>query len=385
MPFSIRVPLLVILLGVSVANETHTWGDEPVPPLTGSRLRDELQKPINVTLPQIRVRDCLKRLSEIHQIAILLDRRVDPDQQIDVQLSQVTLDEGLEFLAELIDADATVVSGTIVIAPPQALDRMRTEIAIQHQLLHDSPVEAAQKQSFALLVGKTLRWDDLTKPSDLLASIAEQFDVTVTDIDLIPHDLWAAGVMNDVSAIEALTLVAGQFELSCQWSDDFLTVQLVPANGRQTIERTHSVNAKRFAEMKSILPEVVPLAEVAYRQGRLSVIATVGEHERIASLLKPEQEDSATPTPVSVPLRNRTFTLKTEQAAVGAILRTLESQGTQIEYDPAALRAAGVSLNEKITLNLEQATADEFFQAVCQPVGLQYEIEGQTLRLSPRP
>lgn len=363
---------------------TDAWGDDPSPLLTGSRFRDELDKPINITRPDIRLREFLHRLSDLHRVAILLDRRVNPDQHIDVQLSGVTLSDGLELIAHQVDADAAIVSGTIVIAPPDALDRMRTGIVLQHQFLHASPGEDVQERSFDLLTGKTFRWDDLTMPTDLIASIAHEFDLTLSGDDVIPHDLWAAGVMTDVSAVEALTLIAGQFDLTCRWNADATAVQLAPVAARQSIKQTHSVPPQRYTEIKPVLAEIMPLAELTYQQGHLTAIATVGEHEHIAALLKPETNDTASPMPHSVPLRSRRFTLKTKRAAIGAILRTLESQGARIEYDPAALRAAGIDLNQKVSLSLDQASADEFFQALCEPVDLQYEIEGETLFLSPR-
>ncbi len=367
--------VLVTLIGCqTLIPASQLFGDTNTPLITGSRLRQELQRPINVTRPDVRLREIIQRLAELHHIAILLDRRIDPDQQIDVQLSQVTLMDGLELLAHQVNSDAALVGGTVVIGPVDALDRMRTEIVIQHQMLKDSP---------PLFGGKTIQWEDLQSPTELLPSIAERFDLNLTEIDLVPHDLWAAGIMADVSAVEALTLVAGQFDLTCLWSSDASSVQLAPAHARLTIEKTHQASPQRFAAVKSQLMEIVPLAKVEPRDRHLQIVATVGEHERIEQLLKGESDKRRGETPDQGPLRNRTFTLTAERSSVIALLRTLESQGTNVEYDSEVLSAAGIDLSQKVSLSLDKATADEFFRALCEPLGLQFEIDGKTVRLSP--
>ena len=80
------------------------------PRLAGSELRKELESPINVTIPQTRVREVVLRLESLHNVAILLDRRIDPDRLIDVQLTQVTLLEGIEFLANQLHSNPTLAA-----------------------------------------------------------------------------------------------------------------------------------------------------------------------------------------------------------------------------------------------------------------------------------
>ncbi|MCA9024962.1 MAG: STN domain-containing protein [Planctomycetaceae bacterium] len=355
------------------------------PRLAGSELRKELESPINVTIPQTRVREVVLRLESLHNVAILLDRRIDPDRLIDVQLTQVTLLEGIEFLANQLEADAALVGGTVVIGPTDKLDRTRTDIVIQHQTLKDSSSEQGQRRLFELFSGKSFRWDNLQTPRELVQSIGEGYGVEVTGLDLIPHDLWAAGEMIDVSAVEALMLAAGQFDLTCQWNEDASIVQLAPAPSRLTIEKELTVNPAILADVFSELSEEVPLADISVEGRRVRVIGSVAEQELIESRLKRNSNGDREPMPDQGPLAKRSFTLKTERTPAIAILRTLEAQGTSVEYDLNVLTAAGVDLSQKVTLSLQKASADEFFQALCEPLRLQFEIEDRTVILTPKP
>ncbi|MEZ6054324.1 MAG: STN domain-containing protein [Planctomycetaceae bacterium] len=355
------------------------------PRLAGSELRKELESPINVTIPQTRVREVVLRLESLHNVAILLDRRIDPDRLIDVQLTQVTLLEGIEFLANQLEADAALVGGTVVIGPTDKLDRTRTDIVIQHQTLKDSSSEQGQRRLFELFSGKSFRWDNLQTPRELVQSIGEGYGVEVTGLDLIPHDLWAAGEMIDVSAVEALMLAAGQFDLTCQWNEDASIVQLAPTPSRLTIEKELTVNPAILADVFSELSEEVPLADISVEGRRVRVIGSVAEQELIESRLRRNSNGESEQMPDQGPLAKRSFTLKTERTPAIAILRTLEAQGTNVEYDLDVLTAAGVDLSQKVTLSLKKASADEFFQALCEPLGLQFEIEDRTVILTPKP
>lgn len=370
--------IVLIALGA-----TASRADLPASLNTGAALKHELQRPINVYRQQVRVREIVEQLAHIHSIAILLDRRIDPDRIVDVQLGQMTLRQGLEQFAGQLDADAAVIGGAVMIGPPQSLDRLRTDIVLQHQTLKARTSERAQKRSFPMVLGRTFRWDDLQSPSGLLHRVAVDFDLEVADIALVPHDLWAEGVMADVGAVEAIAMVAGQFDLTFQWDEDLKSVRLMRSPPRLTVERTHTVKGMTLEDARELALDECPLATIEPAGRRLRVVGSIGEHERIAALCTDERD--ATPVPTQGPLRNRTFTLNQRRVSVTAVLRTLETLDVNVEYDPQALRRAGVDLSQKLTLSLNEATADEFFQALCEPLGLTYEIDGKTVRLMPAP
>ncbi len=358
---------------------------KPVPLKTGHAFRQALQGAVNIVLPRAEVRNLIDRLATMHGIAIVLDRRIDPNRRIDAQLTQLTLLDGLKFLASQIDAEAAVIGATVVIGLPESLDRIRTDIALQQQALKDRDGEEIRQRTFALLQGRTVRWDDLQTPAQLLGRVADQFELTVDGLELVPHDLWADGVLSKVDAPEALALVAGQFDLTFAWNDDLTRIRLTPSPARLTVEHVHEASRDRIEAALPSARTEFPRAKLERSGRRLRVTGTVGEQEQIARLLDGDSAQEAMPAPDLGPLRNRTFTITTKRATVVSVLRYLETSGVRIIYDPQLLAAAGIDLSRKVTLSLKNATAEELFRSLCEPLGLAFEIEGKTVKLTPPP
>jgi hypothetical protein len=66
------------------------------------------------------------------------------------------------------------------------------------------------------------------------------------------------------------------------------------------------------------------------------------------------------------------------------ILKTLQSDGIIVKYDAKLLDAAGIDLNQQITVDVKRVTADELFQAICDPLGLKFSIDDMTVTLTPK-
>lgn len=379
-----RPAWLACLVGMGLLFSTVLARDDASAPAfqVGSRFQAELQRPVNLIRTNTTVREMLRRISEMHHIAILLDRRIDPDRVIDVQLTQTTLGDGLRQMAAQWDAVAAVVGSTLFIGPPEGMDRIRTLIQIHQQSARD-PGPTAVRRRFELAQGQTFRWADLDRPIDLVERIAAKGELAMEDLDLLPHDLWAGGVMMDVSCLEALQLVLGQYELTLELSEEADSARIVPIAGPVTIERRHRPVGMTAEEALGRVQ--AELADIPVRTiGReLSVTGSAAVHDAVDQLIRPLPAGQDSGPVGQGPLRNRKFTLKAVRLSAIAILRTLEAQDATVEYDSAALKQVGIDLSQKVSFQVEQVSADAFFRELCTPLGLGFEIKGKTVRLFP--
>ncbi|MBX3436416.1 MAG: STN domain-containing protein [Planctomycetaceae bacterium] len=369
--------LLLVLSAVGLVAE------EPLPPKSGVRFHQELGRPISVFREQVSLREITQRLTRLHGVAILIDRRIDPDRPINVQLSHVSLGDGLDQIAAQCGADAAVIGATVMIGPPTSLDRMRTDAARQVETLKVLLRETNGSRRRDLLQQRTIRWDDLTTPRQLLEMIGAKFQLAVANDMQLPHDLWAGGVLCDMNAAEGLAFVAAQFDLSFSWNDDASKIELHPSPERLTIAESYRIRPERDAQAIAAAQQACPAATFRQEARRLHVEATIGEHEQIAALLSGEQPAAQSAGVDPGLLHDRRFTLNAPRATLITILKTLESQDVKVEYDAAALQSAGVDLNQRITLMLEDVSAEEFFRALCEPLGLTFFIDGKTVHLRP--
>lgn len=350
---------------------------------TGRRLTQELDRPVNIVLQRTTPRQVVQRLCELHQIALLLDRRIDPDRPIDVQFTQVSLQDALETFAVQLDADLVQIGGTLFIVPPASSDRIRTLIELRTRELRELEGEDAVGRQFTLLRGTTLTWENLTPPARLVEDLCTAFEIAPIGDTVVPHDLWAAGVMADVNAIEALSLLLGQFDLTFAWQDQSTAMSIRRAPQKVTVPRQHTPRQQDVADALALIGEQFPHLQPQVSDRSVQLEATVGEHEAIAALLDPPQQTQMPREPSLGPLSRRRFTLKGTRAQAIVILRTLQTQDVTIEYDPEELQKAGIDLQQRVTLELNDATADELFRQLCEPLGLSFAIEDRTVRLSP--
>jgi hypothetical protein len=70
------------------------------------------------------------------------------------------------------------------------------------------------------------------------------------------------------------------------------------------------------------------------------------------------------------------YTLEIEHQPVGAIAKALaERLGLQIDYDPQIRD----KLQELVSFRVQEVTLDDLLQALFQPAGLTYRIDGERL------
>ena len=350
---------------------------------TGTLFRRELGKPISINRDDAELRPLLHRLRADREVAILLDRRVDPSLRFDVHVQTVRFRTALEDIAERAGIGVTIVGSTVYFGPTEAAEPLRTIIALRENEL-DQFSERLGRREFELTRMSTLRWPDLARPVDLVRRTADRISLSVDLIDQIPHDLWAGAEMAAVTPIEALSLLLIQFDLTFEWTGPATGIRLVPLPRRIVITRSHAVVGLEMDEALERIRDRFPDVTIELDTREFQADATIEQHEEIAILARGGNPDEMEEGEVDFgPLSRRRFTFKVLRQPAGAVLKTLEVNGLDLAYDLERLRAAGVDFNRKISFDLKQATADELFTEICEPLGLEYEIDGDRITLRP--
>src|SRR5205807_7826218 len=82
-------------------------------------------------------------------------------------------------------------------------------------------------------------WNDLDRPADLIVQLGQQYSLVIEGGDQVPHDLWAGAVLPEASAVEALSMVLAQFDLTFAWIDHARGVRIEPIPEHVTIEKSY--------------------------------------------------------------------------------------------------------------------------------------------------
>ena len=360
---------------------------------TGPRFQTEIDRPLSGSWANVELRDLLKKIGDDRRVAILLDRRVDPTVQLPLNLTNSSLREGVRDLARLLGADISVAEPVLFVGPQSATRRLKTLIELRSSELTARESSIPDKRRAELSSRHTITWQDLDSPAEIVQRIADRYRLTIRNLDLLPHDLWVANTLPSVSAAEALSLVLIQFDLTFAWTGKAegggagQGIELVSAPERPVIEKRHRVKGRTAAEALKLVqkygPELV-VKTVKADGSDLVVRGLLEDHEAIAALFGGSATKKPDITTGIKPIKQRLFTLKIDRVPVRVLMKKLEESEIVFEYDAEQLAAAGIDLDQPIKLEVEKASAADFFKAVFDPLHLTAEIDNLTVKLTPK-
>ena len=349
---------------------------------TGSAFQDALAARVSVRLSGQELRGAIERLAAAYNVAMFLDRRIDPGQVVDLQVSEQPLRQALTSLAEGHRMGTTLFHSLVYFGPVAAVESLHTYAAIAREEAEKTPA----KRKAALLKSTSLEWPELSTPRELIAQTANLAGIQLTGLERVPHDLWPAGSWPAMSVIDRLSLLAIGFELQVHVSPTGDTLTLVPATERPRLVKSYSAGAKP-EQIATKLAEYLPEAEFKTSSGKLFVRARWEDHEQVRAALA-GQPLTRTTTPASdgAPERGvRVYTLNVQNKPLRPILDALAKQmNLRLELDDAALEAAGIDPQQLVSFQVEGVQRDELWNAALAPVGLAFRIAGDVISVEPK-
>jgi hypothetical protein len=279
--------------------------------------------------------DAISRLRPLFDEVVFVDRRIDPNRPVSLDTEATSAEQVVTSLATKYDLKVSRL-GALVYVGPVASGDLRALVAARHRDIARIP--AALRTT--LVAKETLSWPRFTEPRSLLARVAATHGWRLADAERIPHDLWAAGELPELTVADSLTVLLYGFGL---------TFELRPTDRAIAIVELPST---------AVLPAASPVR----------------------------------PTAEANPARSRTtrgtqqvYTLRVQEKPVGAVLRELGQRlKWSIQIDEDAIRAAGKSLDQRVSFSVENADREKLLDALLTPAGLEYTISGEQIRVLPR-
>ncbi|MEX2173103.1 MAG: hypothetical protein WD872_01990 [Pirellulaceae bacterium] len=304
---------------------TAMYGQQPAWK-TGPALRRELAEPIGLTWGARSAREALAGLSTGTGVAIFLDRRIDPDQTLDLKLRQVSLADGLKQIADQLGAGVALVDAVVYVGPREAASKLASLAAARRDDAQRLPPALRSKW----LARRSWQWEELAEPRTLLAELAGQGGVSIENAELVPHDLWPAGNLPALVWTDRLTLLLAGFNLTFEPVGDGRTIRLgsVPDN----------------LAAQTTLPE------------------------------SPSPDDNRAP---AVPGEKR-YTLTVQRQPAGAIVKTVAAHlGIEMKFDAAV----GEKLKSPVSFQVKDVPLAELLSRTLGPLGLTYKLNEQALEV----
>jgi hypothetical protein len=317
--------LLISLGGGMAAAQNRPTGRKPAKSPARSAI-------YSVHWQRLPLGSAVERLRAISQVELFIDRRVDPGQRIDLELSDAPVDEIVAQLALASSLGNARIGRLYYLGPQQSAKRLAALVALRRRDVNSLPPEARA----SLLERRRIAWPQLTEPRGLVTRLLADHGWRLSNAERIPHDLWAAGALPPMALSDQLTLLLAGFDLTYRIGAEGRAIEIVPVDW-QSIERA-------------------PPANAATR--RRAPTAAGGK---------------------------QVYTLRVESQPVGKVLEQLSRRvGWQITVDEDALRKAGRSMDERVSFSVENADEDALLEALLAPARLKAVRDGRNILVEPR-
>lgn len=345
--------------------------------LAGEALKQALSQKVAVTWSNVAARRAIEEFSLAQRVAVVLDRRVDPDQKVELSFSDVPLAEAFQRIASRLDVGTAMVGPVAYFGPKSTARRVATVSALASEAVSRLPSQARGRW----LQTKAWKWEDLAEPRELVEEALRENGLVVENPKQIPHDLWAAADLPPLPLAARLTLILCQFDLTFEPAKDGASIRLVPMPEQPVIQRDYSVAgsaAEAAAKLKKM--ELLADAEVSVAGGKV-VVRGRQEDQEIASELLAGRPARRT----TVSEGRKVYSMPRVDAPVSKLLETISRQlNLEIEIDRPAIAAAGISLEKTVQVDVKDVTADQLLKAVLEPAGLVYQQRGNVVNVKPK-
>ncbi len=354
--------------------------------LRGPELQKQLDSPAMVVWHEVPFAQALGRIRDNYRVPLLLGRAVDPQRPMQLAASgsvRLLVEEAVEYYnrthcrPESYPRPAMRLGvsffdqGVYVGSEPLARG-FRTLLEHRREEIQRLPLPLRRQ----LLQARPWSWPELTSPRELLDQLAAEAQVKLVHVEQLPHDLWRAGEFPATPWYVRVSLVLVQFEATFEVDPTARRVVLRRIHeGDLTMQKLYPAGPRpeeRIAQWKKWCPR----ATFAQQGRRIAVTGTWEDHQRIAA----GGHRRTRTTRRGIQLYTLRVLNKPVREVVPLLARQLE---LQLQWSPDQLAQAGVKLDQRISLLVEDVTREELFRTLLEPLGMKFRIGNRTLTITP--
>ncbi|HBO44782.1 MAG TPA: hypothetical protein DD670_12805 [Planctomycetaceae bacterium] len=342
--------------------------------------RVSVDRSIGILWSDSPLRTALENLARQQEVFIWLDRRVDPGRPVSATAQDTPIREFLADVARREGLGLCVFGSVLYLGPSDSVATLRTLGELRRQDARVLP----RAKSRRFLREEPMQWDDLAAPRDLLARLGEENQVEIVDLDRVVHDLWPAMRLPSLSLVDRLTLILAPFDLTFCVEDEGARIRLLPIPDQVFLTRRYPAGARR-EEVVERWKAASPESRIRIEGDEIVVEGRLEDHELLWGHGRPSrrvERARAAPGGKGTVERLRIDRLVFKDQPLEAIIRHLAGQfKLDLTLDADSLRRAGVDLDQRVSLEITNATVDELFEKLLGPVGLTFVRDDSTLEI----
>jgi len=340
----VRSTWRVRLAGVAIfAFSLPAWDaadaqEQPAASVAGERASTRGVQTATIHWQGVPLRDALERLRKVFDTSTFVDRRVDPNTRVSLDIEASDLEQVLEQLAAEHGWGIGRLGNVVYLGPAHATRQLGAAAEARADAI--SKLSRSQRATFSRK--RAVDWPRLATPRAIVTELIEKNDWRVASAERIPHDLWAAGTLEELTFADQLTLLLIGFDLTYEVQPAERTIEIV------ALDKAAGIEHADFAPTPPTPPK------------RRAQVAAEANTKQV-------------------------YSLRVEEKPVGAVARELAKRlQWQIEFDEEAILAAGLSLDARVSFTVENVEQEELLDAVLRPAGLTFRRNGERITVVPR-
>lgn len=361
------------ILGGSVVGGARQLAAQELPPvlvptskikyLTGGKLDRRNVKPLSVWWRDAQIRDRLTAFSANEAIAIVIDRRVDPGQLLNVGVENRTVEQFLWEVANVAGLGVCRFEDCYYVGPVETV----AMLPILEAELKTMARKKVRRSSVGWTSRRPLQTGAIVEPQAILEELGRTNGFAISGLEQVPYDLWGGFSLPPTTLYARLQIVLASFNKTLEISSNGKTITIVDFPETKTATREFPV-AKRFSDAAN-LKRQFPDLKLTFR-GK-SIVAK-GSPLELAKLkrelvrrVKVEAGDEIV------------FTLKNEASRM-TILRTIAANGNLELVLESGERSV---LNEIIQIDVVKVSRGELIFKTLEGTGLRGKVEAGKLAI----
>ena len=359
-------PLILTIL-ILLVPSTLASQQPPSATLSNANFQKQLNTPISAHW-DLPLSNIIQSIRETQNVVVFLDQRIDPQQSIQFKIQDTKLTTALDQLAMQCNSRVSMVRNVVYIGPVKTTQWLATVAEIQAENHRRRP----GPETTHLFQPQTTQWNRLSQPRVIVEHVADSIRTQVTNLELIPFDLWDQNSLPALPFAHRFTLLLAGFNLTYQVNADH-SITLVPFPEQAKIQKTFvkPVGAANLARIKSSFPKL----EILANTDQLVVRGRWEDIERLDQLLR----GKTVTTPVNGATSMQVYTLTVTNQTIQDVLKAIAAnEKLELTATPGAMQR----WSERITLTAKELPLTELLKQVVQQGQLQFEVDEKQLRIT---
>lgn len=308
----------------------------------------------------------LLALSRNQQVAVLIDRRIDPGQLMNRQISGISFEQLLWAIASEQGLGVAQVGDLFYLAPETSALAITEEVTRLAKQLSGSTIAGSLRKK--LTENVRLSSNMPFEPGAWLREEAERSGIRLGNLESLPLDWWGPIDWPTLPRYQAYALLLAGFELELKLEGS--EVVIGPAQLPEETTRAYELDSKTELILEQLR---LTHPKLRLRLQSKTLVATGPTLE----FNKLEREIANLRRPVQAGTGERQFTLKTN-APRGSILATVAQQlGVKLSF-PEELRE---TLNERVQIDVQKVGVDELLSHTLSGTELTHSIQSGELQI----